>query len=1036
MRSFCPGTDSTRHQALMRWRLLGAWVIGGIAALAIGSVPSLGIEEDRDRSEPDRVIPHNQSKPPGPALNPEQAIERMRVPEGFAVEIVAAEPDLVNPVAFTFDERGRIWVAESLEYPRMSAGLGQDRIKVLEDTDGDGRVDRTTIFADGLNIPSGLAVGRGGVWVANSPDILLLQDLDGDLKADRREVIVTGFGRYDTHELPNSLTWGPDGWLYGWNGVFNRSVVTHQGKIHDFTCALFRIHPETRRFELFAEGTSNPWGVAFNPEGSAFASACVIDHLWHLSESGYYHRQGGPYPPFTWKLESIVDHRYFKAAYCGLTYFDSDAYPPEYRDLLYMGNIHQNAINVDRLERRGATYYATKALEFLEADDVWFMPVSQKTGPDGCLYVLDWYDRYHCYQDARRDPEGIDRLKGRLYRVRYRETPRRHGFDLASESDETLIELLGSANIYDRQTAQRLLVERQIADASEACRERLEALVLDNDVPDKPRRHALWTLISAGPLEEAFHLRLLGHEDRVLRAWAVRAAGHHLDRLSASIGEAVARLADDEEASVAVEVAIAAGKAAEKTLEVSESGSTIPSTLGDPISLLLKVLANHVDDPVVPRLVWGNLHPLIGADPVGFLARLRRAPEPLVAGTDIFLSRIVDRALAAPEATEAVTDLVAVLWDRPDDRSAPLRRTLDELARRIQNGELGGPLQERLATTLGARLEADRVNNGSMSGREGLLLAATWGQPRAIEATSAIVRDDQADPWFRLSALASVIHAEGARRLDLADVLLAEPTDRLDLDIQAEVLALLGRLDAPEVASVVLNRYPSMSEELKPKAIVLLTQRVDWALALLAAIDAGRHPREILNLNQVRALQDSANDRVRTLVQKHWGRVREDRDPQRDQVIARMNDLLATHAGDAQAGAQAFQKVCAQCHQFQGRGQEVGPDLTDVGRGGRDLLLSNVFDPNLVIGSAYQATLVATLDGRVLNGIVVEDSPQRIGLKIEGGQVVRIPRDEVEAVRVSDVSLMPEGLENQLSPQEWADLFEYLGADGNGDGND
>ena len=242
----------------------------------------------------DTPVPHGQQKPPGPALSPDEAMARMTLPEGFSVELVASEPDIVNPVAMTFDERGRIWITESLEYPRHQAGPGRDRVKVLEDTDGDGRADKFTVFAEGLNIPSGIAVGAGGVWLANSPDILFMQDTDGDGKADKQEVVVTGFGRADTHELPNSLTWGPDGWLYGLNGVFNPSHIEHRGRTFDFTCALFRIQPRTREFELFAEGTSNPWGVAFDGEGSAFVSACVIDHLWHLTETGYYHRQGGP----------------------------------------------------------------------------------------------------------------------------------------------------------------------------------------------------------------------------------------------------------------------------------------------------------------------------------------------------------------------------------------------------------------------------------------------------------------------------------------------------------------------------------------------------------------------------------------------------------------------------------------------------------------------------------------------------------------------------------------------------------------------
>src|SRR6185437_16496235 len=311
---------------LGRWFAVHSFWLRAVSLSLFACLLALGARAE------DEVLPHGQSRLPGLPLSPSEAIAKMTVPKGFTVELVAGEPDIVNPVAMTFDERGRIWVTESFEYPRREPGPGRDRIKVLEDTDRDGQIDKVTIFAEGLNIPSGIAVGAGGVWVANAPDILFMQDTDGDGRADKQEVVVTGFGRDDTHELPNSLTWGPDGWLYGLNGVFNRSRVQHRGREYDFTCALFRIHPRTRDFELFCEGTSNPWGVAWDREGSAFISACVIDHLWHLTETGYYHRQGGPYPPFTWKLGSIVKHRHQKAAYCGLHFFDSDAYPPEYRE--------------------------------------------------------------------------------------------------------------------------------------------------------------------------------------------------------------------------------------------------------------------------------------------------------------------------------------------------------------------------------------------------------------------------------------------------------------------------------------------------------------------------------------------------------------------------------------------------------------------------------------------------------------------------------------------------------------------------------
>src|SRR5437016_4567539 len=412
-------------------------------------------------AEPEVLTPWRQDHPPNPPYPPEGAISKMSVPDGFTVELVASEPEIVNPIAMAFDERGRIWITESIEYPRKPAGIGRDRVKVLEDTDADGRADKVTIFADGLNIPTGVAIGYGGVWVLNAPDLLFLREKDG--KEISREVVLTGFGRTDTHELPNSLTWGPDGWLYGLNGVFNQSHVrSNNGREYTFNCALWRVHPRTREFQIVAEGTSNPFGIAWDGEGSAIVEAChwANDHLFHFVETGHYQRQAGAFPPFAIPIGSITDHGHQKTAYCGLAFLDTDAYPPRFCERIVVGNIHGGAINVDRLQRDGATYLAKGESDLFTANDAWCMPVALKVGPDGCLYVLDWYDRYHCSQDAARDPAGVDRLKGRLYRLRYENTPRAPKMDLENESDAQLIARLASGNIYFRETAQRILTER------------------------------------------------------------------------------------------------------------------------------------------------------------------------------------------------------------------------------------------------------------------------------------------------------------------------------------------------------------------------------------------------------------------------------------------------------------------------------------------------------------------------------------------------------------------------------------------------
>ena len=968
----------------------------------------------------DSFIPRAQDKPPGPALSPGEAIAKMTVPPGFQVELVASEPDIVNPVAMTFDERGRVWVTESLEYPRQSPGPGRDRVKVLEDTDGDGKADKFTVFADGLNIPSGIAVGGGGVWVANAPDILFMKDTDGDGKADTREVVVTGFGRYDTHELPNSLTWGPDGYLYGWNGVFNPARIDYRGKRYEFTCAVFRIDPRTRDFEVFCEGTSNPWGITWDKEGAAFASACVIDHLWHLTETGYYHRQGGAYPPFTWKLESIVDHKHQKAAYCGITYFDSDAYPEKYRERLFMGNIHGGGINVDRVERNGATYRGKTEADFLSANDAWFMPVVQKVGPDGSLYVLDWYDRYHCYQDANRDPNGIDRLKGRLYRVRYQDTPRAPKFDLAKESDDQLIARLSSPNIYYRETAQRMLRERDPAQGS-VTRGKLDDLWRDEEIPRKARLHALWALIGMSQVHPDIFYHLMFHQDPTIRAWGVRAAGN-VRIFQSELGlrkvilDRVAALAVDPSPEVRVQVAIASRK-----LEGL-----------DALPVLFEIIAKGADDPLIPRIVWQNLHPLLDDRADDFLTLLSGISLEKSPRLAAILPRVMERLLGGPKSRPgAAVDVLSRLLASPQEGEIfeATQRSLDILAERLQGGSMPEDRRSSLLKLLPGTLS--KVLSGDPEAPlffDAALVATSWKDPASLRAAGTILTSTGTPEARRLRALNALIGSDDPSVLDVVGPTLADRKAGSP-GFRGQLLASLGRLDSPRVADVVLANYPRLEPELQPKAIELLTQRTPWIKALLDAVGRKVVPSSALNVNQIRKFASTKDRELAERVKSTWGTVREARNPAREQVIDRMRATLKDAHGDPIAGAVVFKNVCGQCHKLYGEGQEVGPEVTLNGRGSYEQLLSNVFDPSLVIGPAYQATTIATADGRVLTGLVVEDSPRRVVLKLQGGKVETIAKADVEESKLSPLSLMPEGLEGQVTPKELSDLFAYITLD-------
>ena len=950
------------------------------------------------------VVPHRQDRLPNRPYSPEEAIEAMTVPEGFTVELVASEPDIVNPIAMTFDDRGRVWITESLEYPRKDAGKGRDRVKVLEDTDGDGKADRFTEFADGLNIPTGIAVGHGGVWVLNAPDLLFLRDTDGDGKVDKTEVVVTGFGRADTHELPSTLTWGPDGWLYGLNGVFNPSRIRSGGKEYAFTCAMWRVHPRTRRFQVVCEGTSNPYGIAWDPEGSAIVEAChwANDHLFHFVETGYYQRQAGAYPPYVMRIGSITDHGHQKTAYCGLAYFDSDTYPAKYRDRLYTGNIHGGCVNADRLTCDGSTYVARAAPDLLTANDAWFMPVAQKVGPDGCLYVLDWYDRYHCYQDANRDPQGIDRLKGRLYRVRYGDSPRAPKYDLARESDEQLIRRLASPNIYFRESAQRLLTERNTPSA----RDRLERLVRDESAPRKARMHGLWALVGTGGLEPGFHARLLDHAEPAYRAWGVRAAGEQAG-VTPAIRDKVVRLARDRAPDVQLQVAVAARKV---------DGV-------DALPVLVEVLSACGEDKFIPSIAWHNLHPLLSDQGDRFVKLIERVDLRNSPALARLLPRVVDRMLADPGSDldpvrAIVTRLVgqdaglaqecfSVVSERvmevPEGRRIELRTRLQPVVQRILTGNPGGPLAS------GAQLLAVRLGVGSFDAGAVRDRFASAVQPEAV----------------RLQALEALIAFKDPSLPGAVDRVLSTGS----AGFLSHVLAALGRSDDRKVAGVVLARYPALDTELQPLAIDLLLQREPWARTLLDAVLAGKLPRGTLNANHLRKILEGNDREAVWAVEKAWGTVRAERSPEREKVVAGMSEYLRKNPGDPMAGRFVFKRLCAQCHTIYGEGEPLGPDLTTNGRGSFDQLLASVFDPSLVIGPSYQTTTVVTEDGRNLTGLVTEDNDRRVVLALPGGGKEVVARGNVKYTRTSKLSLMPEGIEALLDRKDLADLFAFLALD-------
>ncbi|MGE3819303.1 MAG: PVC-type heme-binding CxxCH protein, partial [Isosphaeraceae bacterium] len=498
-------------------------------------------------------------------FSPEEALGRMVLPEGFHAEVFASEPMIRQPLTVSFDERGRAWVIEYLQYPNP-AGLkpvsvdvylrteydrvpepppvgprGADRVKVLEDTDGDGRADRETVFVDGLNLASGLAVGHGGVFVAQAPYLLFYPDHDKDDRPDSDpEVLLKGFGMQDAHSTVNSLQWGPDGWLYGAQG----STVTARIRGVEFQQGIWRYHPVTRAFELFAEGGGNTWGLDFDAAGNAFGSSNGGFITFHMLQGGNYWKGFAKHGP----LHNPNSFGYFDAiAYDGPKsgghvtpggiFYKADAYPAAYRGAFIGGNLLANAVYWHKVAPDGSTFRGRHGGTFLDSRDRWFRPIDLQVGPDGCVYVVDWYDKRASHLDPR---DNWDKTNGRIYRVVHGERPRVAPFDLSKLSTDELIAFRSHANDWYAREARRILAERR--DPSAAAK--LKTLVQkETDEPTALRD--LWGLHVSGGLDDSTAQGLLEHSLAGIRRWTVRLLGDDR-RMNSSLRASLLAMAEND----------------------------------------------------------------------------------------------------------------------------------------------------------------------------------------------------------------------------------------------------------------------------------------------------------------------------------------------------------------------------------------------------------------------------------------------------------------------------------------------------------
>lgn len=953
-----------------------------------------------------------QGQPAGPAA------AAMKLPAGFRVIPAAAEPDVKQPIAMALDHRGRVWIAEAYEYPQRAKGdKGRDRILIFEDKDGDGALETRKVFAEGLNLVSGLEVGFGGVWVGAAPYFMFIPDRNADDVADSEpQILLDGWGYQDTHETLNTFIWGPDGWLYGCHGVFTHSRVGKPGAPDDqrqpINAGIWRYHPTRHEFEVFAHGTSNPWGIDFNDRGQAFLTACVIPHLYYIIQGGRYERQAGNhFNPYTYNdIKTIADHRHYLGArphggngksdaaggghaHAGAMIYLGGQWPAEYRDKIFMNNIHGQRLNMDILNPEGSGYVGSHGPDFLLTGDQASQILNLRYGPDGQCWMIDWYDMQACHLN---EPGRHDRSNGRIYKIVYG-TNKSQPVDLTKLSDVELAGLVTRENDWYVRHSRRLLQERAAERAIDpAAIEQLEKVALSHD-EDTRRLRGAWALACIGKFDAKLRDRMLSDASPYVRGWTIQLS---LDGQKADKGllERLAKMSREDDSQVV-------------HLYLASAAQQLP--LADRWSIL-EGLASHAADAAdhnLPLMIWYAAEPLAEADAQRALAFGLKAGRAMPLIRDYMLRRIGTGGDA-----QALATLVAGLGQAD---SADLQLAFLDAIRTSLTG------QRRVAPPAAWSAVADKLARSSDERvkQQVQALGVTFGDEAAFANVRASLTSESASLEERRANLSALLAAKDPKLIGVLQKLVDDPAMR------EQALAGLAQYNDPQTARVILERYAQFSPSEKRVALATLAARPESAIAMLKAVEAKRIPGSDLSADLVRQLQFLKSDEVAGLLEKTWGTVRETA-ADKAKLIEEYKQLIATKAKpkpDLGRGRAVFARTCQQCHSLFGTGGNVGPDLTGSNRTNVDYLLSNIVDPSAVMAKEYQPTVVLTGDGRVVTGILKGEDDKAIKLQTATALEV-IPKDEIDDRKLSPQSMMPDDQLKQFSPEEVVALIAYLGA--------
>lgn len=985
------------------------------------------LHENRPARPTPAMIVLKDDEYPHAGLDAQQAADAMKLADGFHVTVGASEPEVKQPIAMALDDRGRVWIAEAYEYPiRAKGDVGRDRILIFEDTDGNGSLDRRKVFAEGLNLVSGLEVGFGGVWVGAAPYLMFIPDKDGDDVPDSEpQILLDGWGYQDTHETLNAFIWGPDGWLYGCHGVFTHSRVgkpgTPDAERIPINAGVWRYHPTRHEFDVFAHGTSNPWGVDFNDHGQAFITACVIPHLYHIIQGARYQRQGGQhFNPHTYRdIVTIADHLHYLGAtphggnsksdsaggghaHAGAMIYLGDKWPQKYRDQLLMNNIHGQRLNVDILEPSGSGYVGRHGPDFLLTGDQASQILNLRYGPDGNAWMIDWYDMQACH---RREAEVHDRTNGRIYKISYSDdelSEQSVGFagppiELAKASDLQLAQMTLHANDWyvrhGRRVLQERAAERKIAsDAVTLLRE-----VVGIHADDTRRLRAMWALHVTGNLDAEVSRILLADKSAYVRGWAIQLAMETAaDGVSPSQLAMFVGLAKSDPSPVV-------------RLYLASAAQKLPLESRWDLLQALTSYEEDAGDHNLPLMYWYAAEPLADLDPARAIALAMSAGEriPLLRefmlrrigqGGDGSLAILVD-ALGRAESTAMQMTYIKAIRSSLEGR------------RQVAAPAKWGDVSSRLLSTEDDDLRLQAV-----------ALGVTFGDKQALAAMRTQVADHAAPPAKRLVALNSLLDLDDP---DLAPTLigLLEAEDSL----RSAAIRGLAQYDDASIAPALLKSYSDFNAEQKRSALATLCSRVNPGIALLSAIDAKQIPGTDLTADLVRQLQFLRNKKVDAMLESVWGVARQSAEDKLA-MIAQYTELVASTEHpepDLELGRAVFAKTCMKCHTLYGVGFKVGPDLTGSNRSNLEYLLSNIVDPSAVMAKEYVPTVVLIDDGRVVNGLVKAEDKHSVTIQTADAVVV-IPKDEIDIREQGEKSMMPEDQLKQFSPHEVRSLIAYL----------